>query len=77
MESEKYALVFEADREAYGMGQLDEPITVGELKRLLRDFNDEDLIILSHDRGYTYGSIHEWNMREMCMDKSGEWTEVY
>lgn len=61
------ALVFEAPREGYGIDQIRRPMTVGELKEFLDDFDDDVLFILSHDNGYTYGSIDA---------RTGEWEEV-
>ena len=52
------AVVFEARREGYGIDQVRNPVTVGELIAALQELEDEDAIfILSHDGGYTYGSI--------------------
>ena len=52
------ALVFDARRDGYGIDQIaDKAMTVGELKELLEDYDDDTLFVLSHDRGYTYGSI--------------------
>lgn len=53
----KRALVFEARREGYGIDQIENPVTVEELRRFLEDFDGDELIILSHDNGYTYGTI--------------------
>lgn len=50
-------LVFDADRTAYDIGQIERPMTVAELRDFLADFDDDDKIILSHDRGYTYGTL--------------------
>ena len=52
----KKAIVFEAARTGYGIDQV-EAITVGDLLEILQDFDPETLFILSHDRGYTFGSI--------------------
>ena len=51
------AIVFEADRVGYGIDQVSRPATVADVRRWLEDMEDDDLFILSHDRGYTYGSI--------------------
>lgn len=57
---EKRALIFEAGRDGYSVDQVkDRAMTVGELKRILEDYDDDDLIILMHDRGYTYGSLDD------------------
>ena len=70
----KGAIVFEAERTGYGIDQIeDKAMTVGELKELLEDYNDDDLFILSHDRGYTYGSISYPTIWER--EDGGEWYE--
>jgi hypothetical protein len=76
MENKRYALVFEAKREGYGIDQIaDCAMTVGELKRILEDYDDDTLFVLSHDQGYTYGSIHdECAVYAECGD--GEFREV-
>lgn len=52
------AIVFEAPRDGYGIDQVaDGAMTVGELMAFLEDFDEDTLIIMSHDNGYTYGSI--------------------
>lgn len=53
----KTALVFEARRDGYGIDQIRDAMTVGQLRELLEDLDDETLIICSHDNGYTYGSL--------------------
>ena len=53
----KKALVFEASREGYGIDQLRNEVTVGELKAMLADMDDDMMFVLSHDNGYTYGSL--------------------
>lgn len=72
----KKAIVFEAPREGYGIDQLRNPMTVGELKELLEDYEDDMLVILSHDRGYTYGSLG-WGYNHECSyfveREDGEW----
>lgn len=70
------AIVFEAMRTGYGIDQVGDPMTVGELKRLLEDYGDDTLVILSHDRGYTYGSINSYDMREYKLNEDEEWEEV-
>ena len=53
----KKVIVFEARRDGYGIDQIEEPVTVGELMRMLKDWDEDTPIILSHDGGYTYGSL--------------------
>ena len=50
-------ITFEAEREGYTRGQVSAPLTVGELKQFLDDYSDDTLIFLSHDRGYTFGTL--------------------
>ncbi len=70
------AVVFEADRSGYGIDQIaDKAITVGELKAFLEDYDDDTLVVLSHDRGYTFGSISEFDCREATEDEDGEWED--
>lgn len=51
------AIVFEARREGYGIDQIDRPMTVGELREMLEGVDDDTIFVLSHDGGYTYGSL--------------------
>lgn len=69
----KRALVFEAPRSAYDIGQVYDPITVGELREYLENFKDDTLFILSHDNGYTYGSIE--TLSTVFKEINGEWKE--
>lgn len=50
-------ITFEAEREGYTRGQVYRPLTVGELREFLEQYEDDTLIFLSHDRGYTYGTL--------------------
>lgn len=71
------ALVFEALREGYGIDQIRRPMTVGELKEFLEEFDDDTLFILSHDRGYTYGSIDaRTQVTTFEEQEDGEWEEA-
>lgn len=73
----KRALVFEAERTGYSIDQVSRPMTVGELKEFLEDFNDDTLFILSHDGGYTYGSIDaRTNVTTFEEQENGEWEET-
>mgnify|MGYP007101830263 CR=1 FL=1 len=71
-------LVFEASRTGYGIDQVESPMTVGELREFLKDFEEDDEIILSHDRGYTYGTLsREASLRiETDGDYGAEYVEV-
>ena len=68
----KLAIIFEASRDGYTAKQVAEyrsPITVGELKDLLEDYNDDTLFMLSHDNGYTHGSISKFEFEEVDIDE--------
>lgn len=55
------AVVFEASRDGYGIDQLRNPMTIREfievLEELEENYGEDALLILSHDKGYTYGSL--------------------
>lgn len=70
------AVVFEASRDGYGIDQIaDKAMTVGELISILEDYDEETLFVLSHDNGYTYGSLNGWAFREAQEDEDGEWEQ--
>lgn len=58
-------LKLEAQRTGYSVSQIRETMTVGELKSFLEDYDDEMPIYLSHDNGYTYGGITEYEFNEV------------
>lgn len=49
-------LIIQAMREAYGKDEV-RTMTVAELRDALEEFDDDALVVLSHDSGYTYGGI--------------------
>lgn len=52
------AVVFETSRDGYGIEQMaSRAVTVGELREMLEEYDDDVLFVLSHDGGYTYGTI--------------------
>lgn len=71
----KSAIVFEAERTTYSIGQLEAegPMTVAELRDILEEYDDDTLVVLSHDRGYTYGSLTYPDYYEK--NKDGEWEQ--
>ena len=64
-------IIIDAAREAYGMEDV-RTMTVGELISILEDLDPDSKIILSHDRGYTYGGIRE----EMIQEEESEEGEL-
>ena len=57
-------LKIETERQGYSPDQISKTLTVGELKNILDQFEDEDKVILSFDNGYTYGGITDDDFRE-------------
>lgn len=70
------AVVFEASRDGYTIGQVaDDAMTVGQLRAILSQYDDDELFILSHDQGYTYGSVNDYEIEhyEETDPDEGEW----
>ncbi|MEA4896880.1 MAG: hypothetical protein VB115_01420 [Christensenellaceae bacterium] len=59
----KQVLYIDAEREGYGIDQIRNTMTVGELIGYLEQFDEDTPVYLRHDRGYTYGGIN-WNSFE-------------
>ena len=53
-------LKIEVSRDAYSQEDID-TMTVGELIRELRNYDEDLPVILSHDNGYTYGGLYIYN----------------
>lgn len=69
------AVVFEATRDGYSIDQIaGRAMTVGELIDMLSDYDEDALFVLSHDNGYTYGSLDKWSCRE-AMEGDSEWEQ--
>ena len=75
------AIVFEASRSGYSIDQLftgygwNKPITVGDLMGILEDYDEDDLFILSHDNGYTYGTVRADDYADWVELEDGEWVK--
>ena len=52
-----FALFLNTNRNGYSPAQCGSTMTVGELKELLDDYNDDTAIFFKNDEGYTYGSL--------------------
>ena len=68
----KQVIFIEAKREGYTIEQAEnerEAITVGELMRLLEDFDEDTKVYISNDNSYTYGSVTEYRIREDWVDE--------
>ena len=69
-------LIINAKRNGYAPDQCGNTMTVGEMMRYLEDFEPDEKIYLSHDKGYTYGSISQWDFEEReDMDEKHDETE--
>lgn len=55
----KNCVIIEAKREGYSPDQCGSTMTVRELINELELYSDDDEVYLSHDNGYTYGSISQ------------------
>ncbi len=51
------ALYIDGRRNGYAPDQCGRTLTVGELIRILEDFEEDRPVYLRNDNGYTYGSI--------------------
>ena len=59
----KEILFIDGRREAYSPEQIrDRTMTVRQLIAFLEDFDEDTLVMLSNDDGYTYGIINECSM---------------
>lgn len=66
------AIVFEAERMGYGIDQVaDNLMTVAELMEILQEYDDDTLVVISHDNGYTYGGMYLTD--ERVETEEGEW----
>lgn len=57
-------LLINAHRNGYDTDQCGNTMTVAELIAFLGQYEDETPVFLKHDRGYTYGSINEWDFED-------------
>ena len=55
----KQSLYINAEREGYGIDQIRNTMTVGELICYLEQFEEDTPVYLKHDNGYTFGAIKE------------------
>ena len=71
----KRAIFIDGRRDAYSPAQCGDTMTVGELKEMLEQFNDDDKIFLSNDSGYTYGSITDSSFESGKYDSEGVYVD--
>lgn len=65
-------IIIETFREGYGLDQIRETMTVGELISFLEDYDEARPVYLSFDNGYTYGGITESRITEREEDEDCE-----
>lgn len=51
------AIIFSSRRDEYSAKEVRCPMTVKELRAYLEDLDDDMAVIVSHDGGYTYGTL--------------------
>lgn len=61
-------LILNTSRDGYGIDQIRNTMTVGDLKYFLDYYDDDTPIYLSFDNGYTYGGISEEKFEESNED---------
>lgn len=69
---EKQVLKIEAKREGYTLNQVTRTMTVGELISYLEQFDEDTKVYLSHDGGYTYGGIREYDIMDDWYDEEAD-----
>ena len=65
-------LMLRATKDGYGIDQVGNTITAGELISFLENYDEDTKIYLCFDNGYTYGAIKE---SRFCDEDSVEETE--
>lgn len=65
----KEVLMYKTFREGYGIDQIWETMTVGELISFLESFDEDKPVYLSFDNDYTYGGITESHFEELEMEE--------
>lgn len=68
-------LTIDGRRTAYSAGQIlkyENTMTVGELKEMLENYDDDTPVMLRNDNGYTYGEIEYDSFRERTVRDEDE-----
>jgi hypothetical protein len=65
-------LIYSTFREGYGVDQIRNTMTVGELIAFLEDFDEDTPVYLSFDNGYTYGGVTEQRFEENYDEEGDE-----
>ena len=70
-------LFIEGRRDAYSADQIKKTLTVGEIIRILEQYDEDTKVLLQNDNGYTYGSIREESFEEDWSEEDEEKREIY
>lgn len=62
------AILINARREGYSLEECSNTMTVGQLIAMLSEFDEDAPVVLSHDGGYTFGSIQESDLSESDLE---------
>ena len=63
-------LIIEAERKGYSTDQIERTMTVAELIEKLEEYEGDTPVYLSHDNGYTFGGLQNYNFsEEECEDE--------
>ncbi len=57
-------VIIEASRDGYSLDQITDTLTVQELIDILSEYDPNSKVYLSHDNGYTYVGIRQYNISE-------------
>ena len=69
----KKYLKIEVSRDGYAEEQVvDSAITIKELIDILSRYDEDLLVITSHDNGYTYGTINDWDIETAYFEEDEE-----
>lgn len=63
-------LLIHAKRQGYSPQQIERTLTIGELREVLEEYDEDIKVYLSHDNGYTYGGIAYDDFDEMDDEQS-------
>lgn len=58
-------VIMETHRRGYSTDQITDTISVREMIDILSQFDEDAKIYTSHDNGYTFGGIHEYDFEEV------------
>ena len=69
------AVIMNTRRSGYAPNQCGRTMTVGELVKLLQQFDPEEKVYTGHDNRYTYGSVREMDIETFFEEEEEELEE--